>query len=71
MQDLSDVLYELRFQQNRLIAETVITHLEQFGISLPQFLQGLGAILDDEEHSQSAVLIQKAQLILQNTSIRR
>ncbi len=67
MHNLSDQLYELQFEQNRKIAEAVIAHLEEFGVTLPQFLQGLGAVLDEQKYSQSAALIQKAQFTLHHT----
>jgi hypothetical protein len=67
MHTLSDQLYEFQFEQNRKIAEAVIAHLEEFGVTLPQFLQGLGTLLDEQKYSQSAALVQKAQFFLQQT----
>ncbi|WP_414589117.1 hypothetical protein [Scytonema sp. PCC 10023] len=64
---LHELLYELRFQQNHLIAKSVILHLQQCGITLPDFLEGLGTFLDEKQYSQSAALIQQAHLTLQHT----
>jgi hypothetical protein len=64
MHDLFDQLHEIRFESNRKIALVVLTYLEQFGVSLPQFLEGLALILDERQQSQPAMHLERAAEVL-------
>lgn len=55
-----DLLYESRHQSSYLVANGIVSALEESGISFQDFLYGLGILLDHRNQSDAAALVQKA-----------
>jgi hypothetical protein len=58
--DISDLIYEARFDFNLEVTKNIVTSFENAGFTVKDFLEGLSIICDQRNQSQASMCLERA-----------